>query len=88
MASDREYKDMKVFVEGDDGKKRPVQIGYAYEDGGKLRFQITALPPPGARTNWSGLIESRDDRGGAQRSSSSGGGNQRGNGRGDSPEDY
>lgn len=61
--SDRVYKDMKIFVEGDDGKKRPLTIGYCYEDGDKLRFQITARPPEGARTNWSGLIEAREERG-------------------------
>ncbi len=63
MAGDRVYRDMKVFVEGDDGKKRPVNIGYCYDDGEKVRFQITALPPPGARTNWSGVIEVREERG-------------------------
>jgi hypothetical protein len=73
MSSDRVYRDMKVFVEGDDGKKRPVTIGYAYEDGDKLRFQITALPPPGARTNWSGLIEQRDQKPQGQQTQQRGG---------------
>jgi hypothetical protein len=72
--SDRVYKDLKVFIEGFDGKKRPLVIGYSYEDGDKTRFQITCLPPPWAKTDGSGVIEGREDRG--QRAN--GGGVQRG----------
>lgn len=61
--SDRVYKDIKVFVErSGDGKKVPLVIGYAYEDGGKTRINITAFPPPGAKCDWSGVIEDRQSR--------------------------
>ncbi len=78
--NDRVYEDLKIFIEGSDGKKRPLSIGYSYMDGDKRRFQITSFPPPGARTEWSGLIESRDQP--RQQSSGGNGGGARAGGPG------
>lgn len=75
--NDRVYRDLKIFIEGDDGKKRPLTIGYCYDDGDKVRFQLTCDPKPGAKTNWSGVIESREDRGQSRGTGQRNGGGQR-----------
>ncbi len=81
MASDREYLDITIFVEGHDGKKRPCRIGYAWMDdrSGDLSFKLETLPVPGARTDFSGKIQKRDRngaQGGSRQSSNGGGGRQ------------
>jgi|GEM_PF-6831271 len=59
----REYLDITLFVEGHDGKKRPLRIGYAYKsDKGGLSFKLECLPVPGARTDYSGTIQRRQTR--------------------------
>lgn len=61
--SEREYMDMTIFVEGHDGKKRPMRIGYAYKnDKGALAFKLECLPVPGAKTDFSGVIQKREPK--------------------------
>lgn len=77
MAGDREYLDMKIFVEDHQGKKKPYVIGYQWLDDrtGEMAFKLTGLPMPSAKTDFSGKVEKRGQRNGGQ-SGGGGGGRQ------------